>query len=155
MMTISSHALASKVYHPKVDECEVKANKMDKHKALSCVIYFEAGNQGFDGMLLVGNVVLNRSHDDRFPDRVRDVIDQPNQFSYKRKKKLNVYYKENWEKAKTLARLLILLDDHIPDFRKVADKSKGAIAFHTKQIKPKWANRFEVTIVHKNHIFYR
>ena len=49
---------------------------------LSRVISAEAGNQPLEGMIGVGNVVLNRVSDDsgEFPDTVKEVIFQPGQF---------------------------------------------------------------------------
>ena len=49
-------------------------------KWLSHIIHAEAGNQSLEGQICVGNVVLNRVRDSRFPDTVRDVIFSPNQF---------------------------------------------------------------------------
>ena len=49
-------------------------------KWLSHIIHAEAGNQDLMGQICVGNVVLNRVHDSRFPDSVEDVIFSPNQF---------------------------------------------------------------------------
>lgn len=50
---------------------------------LSHVIYAESGNQPMEGMIGVGNVVLNRVYDESgvFPDDTRSVIFQPGQFS--------------------------------------------------------------------------
>lgn len=48
---------------------------------LSRIIYCESGNQVLDGKIAVGNVVLNRVDDSRFPDTIYDVIFQKNQFS--------------------------------------------------------------------------
>ena len=48
---------------------------------LSRIIYSESGNQVLDGKIAVGNVVLNRVNDSRFPDTIYDVIFQKNQFS--------------------------------------------------------------------------
>ncbi len=50
---------------------------------LSHVIYAESGNQSMEGMIGVGNVVLNRACDGSgiFPNDVRGVIFQENQFS--------------------------------------------------------------------------
>ena len=47
---------------------------------LSRVIYAESGNQSLEGMIGVGNVVLNRVASDSFPDTVTDVIFQAGQF---------------------------------------------------------------------------
>lgn len=49
-------------------------------KWLSHIINAEAGNQSMEGQICVGNVVLNRVADARFPDTVEAVIFSPNQF---------------------------------------------------------------------------
>ena len=49
-------------------------------KWLSHIINAEAGNQSLEGQICVGNVVLNRVADERFPDTVQEVIFSPNQF---------------------------------------------------------------------------
>lgn len=49
-------------------------------KWLSHIINAEAGNQSLEGQICVGNVVLNRVADARFPDTVQGVIFSPNQF---------------------------------------------------------------------------
>ena len=41
---------------------------------LSRIIYAESGNQPLEGQIAVGNVVLNRVNDERFPDSVYQVI---------------------------------------------------------------------------------
>jgi len=48
---------------------------------LSRVIFSESGTQSLEGMIGVGNVVLNRVASSRFPNNVYDVIFQKNQFS--------------------------------------------------------------------------
>lgn len=52
----------------------------DDLKWLSHIINAEAGNQSMEGQICVGNVVLNRVADERFPDTVEAVIFSPNQF---------------------------------------------------------------------------
>lgn len=47
---------------------------------LSHIINAEAGNQSMEGQICVGNVVLNRVRDSRFPDTVEAVVFAPNQF---------------------------------------------------------------------------
>lgn len=49
-------------------------------KWLSHIIHAEAGNQSLMGQVCVGNVVLNRVRDSRFPDTVEEVVFSPNQF---------------------------------------------------------------------------
>jgi N-acetylmuramoyl-L-alanine amidase len=48
---------------------------------LSHIINSESGNQPLSGKIAVGNVILNRVYDSRFPDTIHDVIFQKNQFS--------------------------------------------------------------------------
>ena len=48
---------------------------------LSRIIYAESGNQSLEGMIAVGNVVLNRVASPVFPNTVHDVIFQRNQFT--------------------------------------------------------------------------
>lgn len=47
---------------------------------MSHVIYSEAGNQSLEGMIAVGNVVMNRINSDRFPETLYDVVYQEGQF---------------------------------------------------------------------------
>ena len=48
---------------------------------LSHIIYAEAGDQPYNGMVAVGNVILNRVASPEFPNTIYDVIFQRNQFS--------------------------------------------------------------------------
>lgn len=48
---------------------------------LSRIIYAESGNQPLEGKIAVGNVVMNRVNNPRFPDNIYDVLFQKNQFS--------------------------------------------------------------------------
>ena len=48
---------------------------------LALTLEAEAGNQGFEGMLDVGSVVMNRLQDDRYGNTLSEVIMQPGQFS--------------------------------------------------------------------------
>ena len=48
---------------------------------LSRIIYAESGNQPLSGKIAVGNVVLNRVGDSRFPNTVKGVVFQRNQFT--------------------------------------------------------------------------
>lgn len=48
---------------------------------LSRIIYAESGNQPLEGMMAVGNVVLNRVNDPIYPNTIVDVLAQKNQFT--------------------------------------------------------------------------
>ena len=57
-------------------------------KILSCIIFTEAGNQGYSGKLAVANVVLNRRKSSAFPNTIKGVVYQRNQFAPVRSGKL-------------------------------------------------------------------
>lgn len=48
---------------------------------LSRIIYSESGNQSLEGKIAVGNVVMNRLRDPKFPNTIKGVLFQKNQFS--------------------------------------------------------------------------
>ena len=48
---------------------------------LSRIINAESGNQPLEGKIAVGNVVMNRVRDPKFPNTIYDVLFQKNQFS--------------------------------------------------------------------------
>lgn len=60
------------IVKPEIDEEELEL--------LAKIIYAESGHESYEGQVAVGSVILNRVQDDRFPDTIRDVIYQPNQF---------------------------------------------------------------------------
>jgi len=48
---------------------------------LAKLIEAEAGSEPFIGQVAIGNVIMNRVSDDRFPDSIEDVIAEPGQFT--------------------------------------------------------------------------
>jgi spore germination cell wall hydrolase CwlJ-like protein len=48
---------------------------------LAAIIWCEAGNQPYDGMVAVDQVVMNRVHSSSFPNTVAEVLNQPGQFT--------------------------------------------------------------------------
>ena len=53
----------------------------DEFWMLVYLVHAEANNQDMTGKKLVVDTVLNRVHDERFPNTIAEVIFQPNQFS--------------------------------------------------------------------------
>ena len=134
--------------------------------ALMCMaanIYHEAGNQSMIGQMAVGQVVLNRVEDTRFPDTVCEVVKQAVtykgtnkpvlhkcQFSwYCDGKSDNPREPTSIDKAHWVAWLV--LNGHIFDF------TRGATHYHADYVNPKWNRHKEVERVVQidNHIFYR
>jgi N-acetylmuramoyl-L-alanine amidase len=47
---------------------------------LAYIIQLESGNEGLQGKMAVGNVIVNRVRSPLFPSTIKDVILSPNQF---------------------------------------------------------------------------
>ncbi len=79
---------------------------------LSRVIYSEAGTQPLEGMIGVGNVVLNRVASPRFPNSVYEVVFQKNQFSVV---DCGMIYREPDERSIIAAKLCLEGADSVGD----------------------------------------
>ena len=111
---------------------------------LSRVIYREAGNQGLDGQMAVGNVVLNRVASPLFPNTVEGVLAQKNQFSTYASGKLR---STNPSTASIVAAKLVMDGG-------VVEKTRGALWFDSA--KSSWASRNKTCIATIGaHRFYK
>ena len=134
--------------------------------ALMCMafnIYHEANNQSMLGQSAVGQVVMNRVEDSRFPDTVCEVVkqavtykgtDKPVlhkcQFSWycDGKKDEPNYDSKSWSKALKYA-VVVLGGDITLDF------TDGATHYHATYVRPAWAKTKTRTTRIDRHIFYR
>lgn len=142
-------ATKQKVYHT----CKPSDTK---ENLLACNIYREARGDGTIGMLASGFATLNRQSHPKYPDSIRKVIYQPNQFSWTTYgKTFKVTEKEPWEHAKDLAKLLIKVytNNHVAYM--AMDITGGATHYHTTKVKPTWAKRMKRTAQFGNHIYYK
>ena len=134
--------------------------------ALMCMafnIYHEAGNQSMIGQMAVGQVVLNRVADNRFPDTVCEVVKEA--VTYKNtnkpvrwkcqftwfcdgKKDEPNFDSKTWSLA--LEHASILLTKTI-----VLDITEGATHYHATYVRPAWAKTKTRTTRIDKHIFYR
>ena len=134
--------------------------------ALMCMafnIYHEANNQSMLGQIAVGQGVMNRVEDSRFPDTVCEVVkqavtykgtDKPVlhkcQFSWycDGKKDEPNYDSKSWSKALKYA-VVVLGGDITLDF------TDGATHYHATYVRPAWAKTKTRTTRIDRHIFYR
>ena len=134
--------------------------------ALMCMavnIYHEAGNQSMIGQMAVGQVVLNRVEDSRFPDTVCEVVKQA--VTYKKsdkpirwkcqftwycdgKKDEPNMESSTWRYALEYASILVTKDI-------VLDITEGATHYHATYVRPEWAKTRTRTTRIDRHIFYR
>ena len=127
----------------------------EKIESLALNIYHEARNQGKTGMLLVGEVTINRVNHSRYPNSICSVIRQRNnracQFSWVcQKRDYTPYEKESWWEAVAIAEEI--LDD---DYEFI---SNGATHFLNPRIvkrMPRWTRVFEEVYAYNSHIFFK
>ena len=130
-----------------------------RNKQLECLarnIYYEAGNQPFEGKVAVAQVTINRAESGQFPKDICQVVYQKNvvyervlcQFSWycetatMMRPKNTAVFKE----SEMVARQVLLEGFRLPSL-------KNALYFHATHINPKW-NKEKVAII-AGHVFYK
>jgi spore germination cell wall hydrolase CwlJ-like protein len=130
-----------------------------RNKQLECLsrnIYYEAGNQPFEGKVAVAQVTINRAESGQFPSDICKVVYQKNivyekvlcQFSWycenatMTKPKNTAMFKE----SEMVARQVLLEGFRLPSL-------KNALYFHATHINPKWNRERVATIA--GHVFYK
>lgn len=109
---------------------------------LSRIIFCESGNQPLDGKIAVGNVVMNRVNHPRFPDTIKDVIFQKNQFTPARSGSI---YRDPNSQSVIAAKLVLDGAEVMPD----------ALFFNAAGVRSYAArNKTYVTTI-GNHAFYK
>lgn len=122
-----------------------------EHQCLALAMYWEARGEGQVGMQAVGEVVLNRVQDPRFPATSCAVVKQggetpPCQFSWwcdgksDRPKDLG-----RWQDALWIANSM--------QTRHTRDITKGALFFHSTSVDPQW--KYQRVAKVGNHVFYK
>ena len=128
-----------------------------RDKQMSCLaeaLYFEARGEPIIGQLAVGEVILNRVEDRRYPSSICKVINQGTgrrfacQFTYTCDGKLeSVHERKPYEMALKIAKILLTTHD-----RKL---TKGSTHYHSNYVNPKWSKKFERVAKFGRHIFYK
>lgn len=127
-------------------------------------IYFESLGQGEDGMLAVGLVTVNRLESGKFGETICKVVNHKDtvkignrwkticQFSWKCDGKSDKPSdKEAYAKCVSLAKRA--LAKNVPV--QLLHKTKNALYFHTKKIKPAWSKSYRLVAIVGDHKFYK
>ena len=127
------------------------------NKQMSCLaeaLYFEARGEPIKGQLAVGEVILNRVEDTRYPSSICKVINQGTgrrfacQFTYTCDGKLEtVHERKPYEMALKIAKILMTTHD--------GKLTRGSTHYHSNYVNPKWSKKFERVAKFGRHIFYR
>lgn len=126
------------------------AEYCDEVKVLALNMYHEARDQGINGMIMVGEVTLNRVNHPEYPDTVCEVVYQPGQFSWTTNSDQTPHEEEAWEASLDLAEGLLSGEIEMVD--------NGATHFlnvDTVSFLPRWARSFEVVGRIGDHTFYK
>lgn len=163
VMTISLLCLTAFAFSPTYVDAKAttanvvhKCSRQDtKENLLACAVYAESRGQGKQGMIAVGNVVINRVNDPHFPESIKGVLYQPGQFSYTYRGAFKAQDQQSWLEAKAIASKLIYLDNNFPEAREAIDPTKGATYFKKKTIRTAWQHDMLLVYRYKDHQFYR
>ena len=127
------------------------------NKQMSCLaeaLYFEARGEPIQGQLAVGEVILNRVEDTRYPSSICRVINQGTgrrfacQFTYTCDGKLEtVHERKPYEMALKIAKILMTTHD--------GKLTRGSTHYHSNYVNPRWSKKFERVAKFGRHIFYR
>jgi N-acetylmuramoyl-L-alanine amidase len=130
-----------------------------RNKQLECLaknVYYEAGNQPFEGKVAVAQVTINRAESGQFPKDICQVVYQKNvvyekvlcQFSWYCENASSTKPKNTaaFRESELVARQVLLEGFRLPSL-------KQALYFHGTQINPKW-NREKVATI-AGHVFYK
>jgi len=120
---------------------------------IAVAIYFEAANQAYAGKVAIGNVIMNRVADSRYPDEPCEVVHQGTlvkfkcQFTFWCDGKPEEVFDDDvmsdcWKAA-------------IISYNRVIDASLGATHYHEKDASPAWALDENITIKIEDHVFYK
>lgn len=127
---------------------------------LATAIYFEAGNQDYRGKLSVGNVIMNRVEDQRYPGSACEVVKQGEYHEFsthpvKWRCQFTYWCDGKDEKADDKDVMAHSWRAAVSAYYKVADATGGATHYHSDKVSPFWADISRTTATIGNHIFYK
>ena len=137
----------------------VKADYVDEVLCLAENIYFEARSESTAGRMAVALVTLNRVDHPNFPDTVCGVVKQTKyypsgridlhscQFSWYCDGKSDAITEDCFDEILLLATVMLGWIS--------SDVTDGALWYHSKNVRPDWADYYVQTVSIDNHIFYK
>lgn len=112
-------------------------------KHIAEAIYHEARGEGKQGMIAVANVIMNRTKiRNKSPAKI---VQEPGQFSYRKKRNLGFIDKDSYEQACEIAHGVLN--------KSIKDNTGGATYFRSGG--GTWGRNFKQTTRIKNHVFFK
>ncbi len=137
-------------------------------------IYFEAGNQPLIGKIAVGQVIINRMYEPRYPNTICGVVHQgPVRESWKKNgvfhpikfkcqfsywcdgKSDKPKYGPTWEDSTMVADWLATNLYNTSEYHIPHDYLEGATHYHATYVYPNWARHMQEVVKIQDHIFYK
>lgn len=107
---------------------QVKDDQRQEVTCLALAIYFEARGEPSRGQQAVGNVVMNRTHSNRYPNTACGVLFQAGQFSFIRGSRPAMPKRDHlWDASIEIAASIIAGE--------TADVSRGALSFCQRHLR--------------------
>ena len=130
---------------------EIKRPRDSERHCMALAMYWEARGEGVVGMQAVGEVVLNRVEDQRFPGSACAVVKQggerpPCQFSWWCDGRSD--YPADQVRWREALQVVDSLYTH-----QTREITRGALFFHNTAVRPNWKYQRVATI--GNHVFYK
>lgn len=119
-------------------------SEKEEIRVLAEAMWREARGEGKIGMIMVGDVILNRVDHPKFPDSVCKVVKQKGQFSWVSKRNAKKPSGEKWDQALEISQEILENDQRIT----------GALFFHAKGHGINWSKIYRKIGSHGNHVFY-
>lgn len=113
-------------------------------QCMACAVYYEAKSEPKAGQVAVGAVVMNRVKHKNYPATVCGVVYQRGQFTWSRKLPSGSNDKQ-WQSSLAIAE--DVLAGHY------ADRTGGALFFHSRRVVPSYSKTKRVVAVIGNHVF--
>jgi len=127
--------------------CLCNASFIEDVKWMALNIYHESRSEPIDGQIMVAITTLNRVKDSRFPNNIKNVVQQKGQFSWfsdgKSDKAQDVV---SWNKCVYISILTILACTNMD--------SSNILYYHNTSVEPYWANKMVFYKQVGNHKFY-
>ena len=112
---------------------------------LAVAVYFEARGEPIDGQMLVAETIINRVDDERWPDTICEVVQQPHQFSFYSDGLSDTPQDEEAYATALVVAAEAMAGDHL---------WAGPLYYHTTTVRPVWRHALEPIGIVGNHIFY-
>jgi spore germination cell wall hydrolase CwlJ-like protein len=124
---------------------------------LAEVLYYEARGEGIEGEKAVAEVVLQRTHNRNYPETVCGVVHEGVQEG-RRDCQFSFACDGSLRRPKERAawtRMRMLAERIMSGAVKLGNATGRAIAYHSVDVTPVWADTMQKTAQIGNHVFYR